>query len=113
MQTYSSIIEENTHADSETYVSLPNSGPWHIPGTKDIHNTVLNIFKKASSWTLDSSERASVLKMLYLFTESLTLHFRIILACSRFIQPYLFLLRNTKNPSILRNILLERYSGIF
>ena len=32
--------------------------------------------------------------------------FRHILACSRFIQPYLFLLRHIKNPSILRNILL-------
>ena len=37
----------------------------------------------------------SLLKMLY-FTVSLTLYFRHILACSRFIQPYLFLLRHAR-----------------
>ena len=108
MQTYSSIIQEHTQADSETCVSLPNSEPWHIPSTKDIptpkyvHNTIFNIFTKPQSWTFDNSECASFLKILY-FTESLTLHFRLILTCSRFIQSYLFLLRNTKNPSIWRN----------
>ena len=52
-----------------------------------------------------SSECASVLKMLY-FTVPLTLYFRHILACSRFIHPYLFLLKHIKNPSILKNLLL-------
>ena len=43
---------------------------------------------------------------------SLTLNFRYILACSKIIQPYLFLLRHIKNPSIFRIILLLPYSGI-
>ena len=43
---------------------------------------------------------------------SLALYFRHILACSRLIQPYLFLLRYIKNPSILKNILLQRYADI-
>ena len=59
-----------------------------------------------------SSECTSVLKMLY-FTVSLTLYFRHILAFSRFVQPYLFLLRHIKSPSILKNILLQRSWGMF
>ena len=56
IKTYSSIIQEYTHACSETYVPLAYSKPWHIPLTKRtqtaryIHNTILNIFTKASSW---------------------------------------------------------------
>ena len=87
--------------------------PKHIQAPRYIHNTILNIFHKNS--ILDvwySSECASLLKMLY-FTVSLTLYLRHILAFSRFIQPYLFLLRYIKNPGILKNILLQRYSGIF
>ena len=49
--------------------------------------------------------------MLY-FTVSLVLYFRHILACSTLIQPYLFLLRYIKNPSILKNILLQKYTDI-
>ena len=36
IQTYSSIIQEHTHAYSELCVSLAYSEPWHIPITKYI-----------------------------------------------------------------------------
>ena len=60
IQTYSSIIQEHTHAYSQPCVSLPNSEPWSIPIIKHIqtprynHNTTLNIFTKARSWTFDT-----------------------------------------------------------
>ena len=56
---YSSIIQEHTHAYSE---------PWHILVTKHnqtpryIHNTILNIFTKASSWSFDKVLNAAPLK---------------------------------------------------
>ena len=94
IQTYSRIIQEHTHAYSKPCVYLVYSEPWYILITKYIqtlryiHNTILNIFTKC----------ASLLKMLY-FTVSLILNFRHIMTCSRFIQPYLFLLRHIKNPT--------------
>ena len=119
IQTYSSIIQEHTHAYSEPCLFLVYSEPWyifitdHIQTPRYIHNTILNIFHKSSILVVwYSSEYAFLLKMLY-FTVFLTLYFRHILACSRFIQPYLVLLRHIRNPSILKNILLQRYSGIF
>ena len=60
IQTYSSIIEEHTHANSEPCVSLVYSEIWHIRITKHIqtpkyiHDTLLNIFTKAPSWTHDT-----------------------------------------------------------
>ena len=116
IQTYSSVLEEHTHAYSEPCVSLPYSEPWHILITnisKVYSKHHIKHFHKSS--ILDvwySSECTSLLKMLD-FTASSTLYFRLILACSRFIQPYLFFLRHINNPSILRNILLHRYSGTF
>ena len=59
IQTYSSIIQEHTHAYSEPCVSLAYPEPWHNLITKHvqtpryIHNTILNIFTKAPSWTFD------------------------------------------------------------
>ena len=105
IQTYSSIIQEHTHAYSELCVCLAYSEPCHILITKHIqtqryiHNTILNIFTKAPSWTFDTVLNAPLLKMLC-FTVSLTLYFRLILARSRFIQPYLLLLRHIKNPTL-------------
>ena len=57
---HSSIIQEHTHAYSEPCVSLAYSEPCHILITKHIqtlryiHNTILNIFTKAPSWTFDT-----------------------------------------------------------
>ena len=54
--TYSSIIQDHTHAYSEPCVPLAYSEPWHIPTTKHIqtpryiHNTILNIFTKFSQF---------------------------------------------------------------
>ena len=119
IQTYSRIIQEHTHAYSVPSVSLAYSEPWHILITKHIqtpryiHNTIFNIFTKAPSWTFDAVLNAPLsLKDALYFTVSLTLYFRHILAFSRFIQSHI-LLRHTKNSSILKNILLQRYSGIF
>ena len=59
IQIYSSIAQEHTHPYQEPCVSLAYSEPWHIPIAKyihaqmNIHNTVLNIFSKATSWTFD------------------------------------------------------------
>ena len=70
--TYSSIIQEHTHAFLEPFVSLVYSEPWHIPITKHfntkryIHNTILNIFTKASSWTFDTVLNAPVFFRCYL-----------------------------------------------
>ena len=50
----------NTHAYLVPSVSLAYSEPWHILITKHIqtqryiHNTILNIFSKAPSWTSDT-----------------------------------------------------------
>ena len=120
LQTYSSIIQEHTYAYSEPCISLVCSEPWHILITKHvqapryINNTILNIFTKAPSWTLIEFWMRFSLQDATLYSV-LTLHFRHIRASSRFIQPYLFLLRHIKNPSILRNFLLQRYSthGLF
>ena len=55
---YLSIIQEYNHTYSETCVSLAYSKPYHIPITKHIqtprhiHSTILNIFTKTLSWTL-------------------------------------------------------------
>ena len=89
----------------QNFVCLAYSEPCHILITKHIqtqryiHNTILNIFTKAPSWTFDTVLNAPLLKMLC-FTVSLTLYFRLILARSRFIQPYLLLLRHIKNPTL-------------
>ena len=59
IQTYSSILQQHTHAYSEPWVSLAYSEPWHILITKHIqtprylHNTILNIFTKTPSWTFN------------------------------------------------------------
>ena len=57
IQTYSSNIQEHTHAYSEFCVSLAYLGPWHILITEHIqapiHNTILSIFTKAPSWTFN------------------------------------------------------------
>ena len=69
IQTYSSIVQEHTYAYSE---------PWHIRITKHIqtprhiHNTMLKIFTKAPSWTLDTALNAPLLYRCYL-TSRLTL----------------------------------------
>ena len=60
IQTYSRIIQEHTHVYLVPSVSLAHSEPWHIlitkpiPTPRYIHNTILNIFKKAPSWTFDT-----------------------------------------------------------
>ena len=59
IETYSSIIQEHTHAYSEPCVYLAYSDPWHILIEKHmqtpryVHNTILNIITKAPSWTFD------------------------------------------------------------
>ena len=71
-QTYLSIIQEHTHAYSESCVSLAYSEHQHIPITKHIQisrhidNTILNIFCKAPSWTLDTVLHAPVSYRYYL-----------------------------------------------
>ena len=107
-------IQEHTHTYSEPCVSLPNSEPWHIQTPRYIHNTILNIFTKAPSWTFDTVLNAPLLQMLPNFQSnfiaSLTLYFRHIQAYSRLTLPYLILLRHIKNSGIFRNILLQVYS---
>ena len=129
--TYSSIIQEHTHAYSEPSVSLAYSKPWHISITKHIqtlryiHNTILNMFTKAQSSTFDSVLNAPVFYRCYLTsrviyrcyltsnsTVSLRLCFRHIQAYWGLIQPYLVLLRHIKSPTMFRDILLRPYSGI-
>ena len=57
---HSSIIQEHAHAYSELCVSLVYAEPWYILITKHIqtpryiHNTILNIFARAPSWTFDT-----------------------------------------------------------
>ena len=81
IQTYSSIIQEHTHAYSEACVSVAYSKPWHVLITKHIqtpryiYNTILNIFTKAPSWEFGSYECASLLKMLHI-TVSLNIIFQ-------------------------------------
>ena len=114
--TYSSIIQEHTHAYSEPSVSLAYSKPWHISITKHIqtlryiHNTILNIFTKAQSCTFDTVLNAPVFYRCYLTSRvTLRLHFRHIQAYSRLILPYLVLLRHIKSPAIFTDILLQPY----
>ena len=109
VQTYSGIIQEHTHAQSEPSVSLAYSKPWHISITKHIqtlryiHNTILNIFTKAQSCTFDTVLNAPVFYRCYLTSRvTLRLHFRHIQAYSRLILPYLVLLRHIKSPAIFR-----------
>ena len=119
IQTYSRIIQGHTHAYLVPSVSLAYSEPCHILITKHIqtpryiHNTILNIFTKAPSWTFDTVLNAPLSLKNAILYGSLTLRFTHILAFSRFIQPYLFLLRHIKNPIISKNVLLQRYSGMF
>ena len=114
LETYSTIIQENTHACSEPRVLLAYSEPWHISIKKHIqtsryiHNTILNIFTKAPSWTFDTVPNVLLFYRWYLTSRVtlrrylLTLYFRHMLAYSVLIQSYLFLLRYIKNPIIFR-----------
>ena len=120
VQTYSSIIQEHTHAYSEPSVSLVYSKPWHISITKNIqtlryiHNTILNIFTKAQSWTFDTVLNVPVFFYRCCLTSRVTLrlYFRYIDAYSRLTLSYLILLRDSKSPAIFTDILLQPYSGI-
>ena len=120
VQTYSSIIQEHTHAYSEPSVSLAYSKPWHISITKHIqtlryiHNTILNIFTKAQSWTFDTVLNVPVFFYRCCLTSRVTLrlYFRYIDAYSRLTLSYLILLRDSKSPAIFTDILLQPYSGI-
>ena len=125
IQTYSSIIQEHTHAYSEPWVSLAYSEPWHILITKHIqtpryiHNIILKIFTKAPSWPFNT-----VLNMSHLISYKCYLTSRVTLQCLlpyildivlaylRLIQP-IYSRSGIKNPSIFRNIPLQPYSGIF
>ena len=77
--SYSSIIQEHTHAYLEPSVSFAYSKPWHIPITKHIqtlryiHNTTLNIFTNAQSWKFNANLTASLFYRCYL-TFRVTLH---------------------------------------
>ena len=79
-----------------------------------VHDTILNIFAKAPSWTLGIVLSVSLLQILsnfsFNFTVSLILYFRHIQAYSTLNQAYLVLLRHIKNPGIFRTILLRVYS---
>ena len=115
-QPYSSIIQKDTHSHSEPCVSQAYSEPWHIPIKKHIqtsryiHNTILNIFTKASSCMFDTVLNAPLFyRCQSNFTASFTLCFRHILAYSKLIKSYLFLLRDL----LVSNILLQPYSGTF
>ena len=118
-QTYSRIIQEHTHACLVTSVSLAYSEPWHILITKHIqtpsyiHNTILNIFTKAPPWTFDTVLTAPLSLKDAILYGVFNIIFQTYSGISRFIQPHLFLLRHIKNPRILKNILLQRHSGIF
>ena len=73
-------------------MSLVYSKPWHIPIKKHIqalryiHNTILNIFTNAKSWTFDANLNAPLIYRCYL-TSRVTL--------------YIF------------NVIFQNYSGIF
>ena len=54
VQTYSSIIQEHTHAYSKPCVSWHISITKHIQTLRYIHSTILNIFTKAQSCTFDT-----------------------------------------------------------
>ena len=76
--TYSSIIQEHTHAYSEPSVSLVFLKSWHISIPKTvryIHNTILNIFTKAQSCTFNTVLKALVFYRCYL-TSRVTLQYR-------------------------------------
>ena len=124
IKIYSSIVQEHIHAYSEPCVSLAYSEPWHVRTTKHIqtyryiHNTRLNFFTKAPSWTFDTILNGPLFYRCYLTSTVtlrylLALYFRHFLTHSRLIQTYLFLLRHIKKSGIFRNILLLSYSGIF
>ena len=76
VQTYSSIIQEDTHTYSEPSVSLAYSKRWHwhiknsitkhIQTLRYIHDTILNIFTKAQSCTFDTVLSAPVFYRRYL-----------------------------------------------
>ena len=114
--TYSSIIQEHTHAYSEPSISLAYSRLWHISITKHIQtlryidNTILNIFTKAQSCTLDTVLNAPVFYRCYL-TSRVTLRYLwgYISDIFRHIQD---LFCHIKSPAIFRDILLQPYSGI-
>ena len=120
VQTYSSIIQEHTHAYSEPSVSLVCSKPWHISFTKNIqtlrhiHNTILNIFTKAHSWRFDTVLNVPVFFYRCYLTSRVTLRLYIkhIHAYSRLTLSYLILLRDSKSPAIFTEILLQPYAGI-
>ena len=93
-----SDIFRYTHIYTEICGFLIYSEAWHIPIRKQIqtlryiHNTILNIFTKASSWTFDTVLNVPVFYRCYLTSRVplrylLTLHFRHFLAYSRIIQP--------------------------
>ena len=70
----SSIIQEHTRAHSEFSVSMTYSKPCHISITRHfqalryIHNTILNIFKKAQSCTFHTVLNAPVFYKCYLIS---------------------------------------------
>ena len=78
LQAYLSIVQEHAHAYSEPCVSMAYSEPWHFPITNNIqapsyiHNTILNIFTKATSWTFDTVLNAPLFYKCYL-TSSVSL----------------------------------------
>ena len=119
IQINSRIIQEHTHAYLVPSVSLAYSEPWHILITKHIqtpryiHNTILNIFTKAPSWTFDKVLNAPLSLKDAILYSFFNIIFQTYSNISRFIQPYLCLLRHIKNASMLKNILLQRYSGVF
>ena len=89
-------IFRHIQASPEACVSLQYSEPWHIPITKHfqtlwyIHNTILNIFAKAPSWTFDTVLNVPLFFRCYLTSRvSLMLYFRHIQVYSILIQPCL------------------------
>ena len=113
VQTYSSIIQEHIHTQSQLSVSLAYSKPWHISITKHIqtlryiHNTILNIFTKAQSWTFDAVLNAPLFYRRYLTSRVSLRIFNVMF------QTYSGMLRHIKYPGIFRNILFQPYLCIF
>ena len=119
IQINSRIIQEHTHTYLVPSVSLAYPEPWHILITKHtqtlryIHNTILNIFTKAPSWAFDKVLNAPLSLKNSMLYSVFNIIFQTYSDISTLIQPYLFLLRHIKNASMLKNILLQRYSGVF
>ena len=119
IQTYSSIIQEHTHAYSEPYVSLAYSEPWHILITKHIqtpryiHNTILNIFTKTLSWAFDTVLNVPLSLKDAIHYGVFNIIFQTYSGMFKIYSAIFILLRHIKNPSILKNILLQRYLSIF